>query len=162
MWQRLNAEIYWTSQKKDGWPRCPQVKTQKHTTKKGFFFQYTSCPELNRRNKLLRVAFCHRQLFTCHAILISRFAASQSQRVAPRSSRKRTRGELFLSQQKNTALHHKMTYGCLPLGCFSFSIPVLCVAAPSQWHWNTAEPSWMSVTASSPAATSQIICCENI
>lgn len=75
-----------------------------------FFFQYqwfvlykwknTPCPKLNRRNKLLWVAFCHRQLFTYHAILISRFAASQSQRVAPRSSRKRTRGELFLSQRK--------------------------------------------------------------
>lgn len=172
MWQQLNVEIFWTWQKKDGWPRCPQVKTQKHTTKKGFFFSIsdscfineknTPCPKLNRRNKLLWVAFCHRQLFTCRAILISHFAASQSQHVAPRSSRKRTRSELFLSQQTTQLYIIKWLCSCLPLGCFSFSIVVLCAAAPSQWHWNTAEPSWMSVTASFLAVTSQNICCENI
>lgn len=60
-WDLLNLA------KKDGWPRCPQVKTQKHTTKGGFFqyqwfvlykWKNSPCPKLNRRNKLLWVAFC--------------------------------------------------------------------------------------------------------
>lgn len=154
MWQQLNVEIYWTSQKRTAGHAVPRWKHK--SIQQFFFFSISDSCFINEKTRFApsstgETSFCglhfvtdnclHAMPFSCPALLPANHSVLHPE--APEKG------------QVNYFCHSKM-------GCFSFSILVLCVAAPSQRHWNTAEPSWMSVTASFPAVTRQNICYENI